>query len=373
MANPSYVAERFQELSAQVLAPLVLGGPIRPVRPFGVELGMQVGGARTVLDQDLRSQMDVARVRVARLIAPVDTLPELSTYDWALAAALNDLLQLTNHELGGALTRGRYRTLLGSVIALCERIPPPRTVESALSRQATFARVLECVRTDTTVSWWTGRASFRGQPAPKRLLAWPKARNVNVDARRVALTEMLDGVTGVTVDEYLFAVSLWLTRTPLTDLATLGRRRPTFGWSASTLSVIATGPGRSLAYRLLARAGKAQTLDALRRARKEIPARHAEARALCAAFEQEVRAGFAAHGEETDAEAAARGEGTGAEAMGRGSEPGDAEGSDEAAVCEEDVRREPAGRGEEGRGEEGRGEGARGEDARAGQEALGRG
>lgn len=292
MPSPAYIAERFEELTNQVLAPLVLGGALHPVRPLGVELALSVGAGRSISDADLRSRLDVARVRVARLIAPVDTLPELSSYDWALVAALNDLLQLTNHELASALTRGRYRRLHASVCALCERIPPPRTVESALSRHATFARVLECVRTDTTVSWWTGKAGFRGTAPPRRLMAWPRMRNVQVDARRVALTDMIEGIPGVTAEEYAGALRLLLSRTPLTDIATLARRSPTFAWSAPTLSILASAPGRALAFRLLSRQGRELTLAVLARAAKEIPEHAPEARALCEAFAAEVAQGF---------------------------------------------------------------------------------
>jgi len=284
MPSPEYLAERFDELTTRILAPLVLGGPLHPVRPFGVDLALQVGAGRSISDAALRSQLDVARVRMARLIAPVDTLPELSSYDWALAAGLNDLLQTTNHELAGPLTRGRHRRLLASVCALCERIPPPRTLESALSRHATFARVLECVRVDTTVSWWTGRASFRGQPPPGRLLAWPRMRNVQVDERRVGLTEMIHGIPSVRAEEFAYAFGLWLSRSPLTDLATAARRSPPFAWSSSTLSLIATPPGRTLAHRLLTRQSRDLVITVLARAAKEIPPHFPEARSLAHSF-----------------------------------------------------------------------------------------
>ena len=296
MPSPEYIAERFDELTTEVLAPLVLGGQLRPVRPFGVEMALMVGAGRSITDADLRSRIDVARVRVARLIAPVDTLPEPSSYDWALCAALNDLIQVTNHELGGALTRGRHLRLLGSVMALCDRIPPPRTIGAALSRHATFARVLECVRTDSTVSWWTGQASFRGQAAPGRLLAWPRLRNVQVDARRVSLTDMIEGIPGVSEEEFARAVRLWLSRTPLTDIGTLGRRSPAFVWSEPAIALIATAPGRALAYRLLARQGREITLAVLARAAKEIPESAGEARAICEAFAGEVAEGLKLHG-----------------------------------------------------------------------------
>ena len=294
MASSDRLAERFDDLTTHLLTPLVLGGPVHPVRPLGVPLALTIGAGRVIADPDLRSQLDVARVRVARLVAPVDALPELSARDWALAAGLNDLLQVTNHELAGPLTRGRHARLLASVRVLCARVPAPRSVGSALSRHATFARVLECIRTDTTISWWTGRASFRGQPAPGRLMKWPELRNVQVEARRVGLTEMIEGIPTVSADDYAATLALWLSRSPLTDLATATRRSPPFAWSASTLAVIATAPGRTLAYRLLSRLDRAPVAALLDRTAKEIPERFAEARALASAFAAEVGAGLKA-------------------------------------------------------------------------------
>ncbi|MCC6559111.1 MAG: hypothetical protein IT372_39810 [Polyangiaceae bacterium] len=292
MASTDRLTERFDELTTHVLAPLVLGGRVDPVRPFGAKLALEIGAGRSISDPDLRSRLDVARVRIARLVAPVDTVADLSAADWALVAGLNDLLQATNHELTGPLTRGRHAKLLACVRELCELVPAPRHIGAALSRHATFARVLECVRTDTTVSWWTGRASFRGQPPPGRLLKWPSIRNVQVDARRVGLTEMATGIPAVDADEYTAALTLWLTRSPLTDIATATRRSPPFAWSASTLAIIATAPGRTLAYRLLGRQGRELALGALERAAREIPERFADARDMASGFAAEVAAGL---------------------------------------------------------------------------------
>ena len=113
------LGERCEELAHEVLAPLVLGGAIHPVRPFGGLLGLRLGVAggesRRILDADLASRLDVARVRRARLLAAADTLPDVDEGDWAVLAALNDLLQLTNHHLGGPLTRGRYARVLANL------------------------------------------------------------------------------------------------------------------------------------------------------------------------------------------------------------------------------------------------------------------
>jgi hypothetical protein len=285
------LGQRCEELAHRVLAPLVLGGPVQPVRPFGGRLGLSLGIEREILDLDLRSRLDVARVRRARLLAPVDALPPLDEDDWAVLAALNDLLQLTNHHLGGPFTRGRYGRLLANVHFLCERIPAPRDIHAALSRHATFGRALELARIDSTVSWWTGSARFRGAAPPGRLLAWRDVRRVQVDARSVALADMALGISGLSADDFSDILGLWLTRSPLTDLASAARQAPPFGWSASTLALIATAPGRSLAFRVLCRQPADVAALVLDRAALCVPAAYEEARALAEAFAAEVKAG----------------------------------------------------------------------------------
>lgn len=286
---------RFDELVRDVLGPLVLGGRIHPVRPFGPALAFRLGAGRSITDSDLRSRLDLARVRQARLIVPVDVLPDISPAEVSLAASLNDLLQATNHEIGGRFTRGRYARLLLGITELCEHIPSPETALEAVARHATFARVLELARTDTTVSWWTGRASFRGQPPPSRLLAWKSIRRVNIDEHRVTLADMCQGFPGADEPGFCDTLGLWLTRSPLTDIATLTRRTPSFGWSPSTLSIIAAPPGRTLAFRLLLRGGSAPSVSAaLSRAAAEIPAAFGREKILAEEFAAEVIAGFKA-------------------------------------------------------------------------------
>jgi hypothetical protein len=292
------LGERCEELAHDVLAPLVLGGPVHPVRPFGGPLGLRLGIQRRVVDADLASRLDVARVRRARLLAPVDTLPELDEAEWAALAALNDILQITNHHLGGPLTRGRYLRLIVNVGWLCERIPAPRDVAGALSRHATFARALDLARTDSIVSWWTGSARFRGEVPPARLLAWREIRRVRVDATKIPLAEMTLGMPGIAADAFQEMLALWLTRTPLTDLATAPRKTPVFAWSASTLSLIATPFGRALGFRALADHPADQVVAALRRAAARVPAGLEEAKRLADQFADETEKGLSALTEE---------------------------------------------------------------------------
>lgn len=293
------IGARCEELAHAVLAPLILGGPMHPVRPFGGRMGLSLGIQREIVDLDLRSRLDVARVRRARLLAPVDTLPPLDEADWAVLAAFNDLVQLTNQHLVSVFTRKNYARLLGNLRWLCERIPAPRDIAGAIARHATFARGLEIARTDATVSWWTGSARFRGEPPPARLLAWREVRRVHVDERRVPLAEMVAGVTGVSPDDYAELLALWLGRSPLTDLATATRPSPAFAWSASTLSLVATPPGRTLALRALARLRHDAVIGVLQRAAKAVPPKLEEARRLA---EEVAAAAVEAFGEAKDAE-----------------------------------------------------------------------
>jgi hypothetical protein len=274
------LAFRCEELAHAILGPLVLGGEVHPLRPFGGPLALRCGIDRRIADADLASRIDVARVRRARLLAPVDTLPEIDEAEWAMLAGLNDILQLTNHNLTSAFTRGRYGRLVANLGWLCERIPAPRDVASALARHATFARALDMVRTDSTVSWWTGSARFRGEPPPARLLAWREVRRVRVDARRIPLAEMAAGVTGLPAEDFADVLALWLSRSPLTDIATATRSTPVFAWSASTLSLVATPAGHGLAMRALARLPADVVLGVMTRAAQQVPPGLEEARRL---------------------------------------------------------------------------------------------
>lgn len=290
------LSERFDELVTQVLGPLVLGGRIDPVRPFGPRLGLAIGEGRRISDPDLRSRIDVVRVRIARQLAPVDLVLDVAPEDVALVAALSDLLQTSNLELSGPFTRARHVRLLEAATELARAVPRPRSIDEALSRHTVFARALEVARTDTTVSWWTGSASFRGQPAPSRLLKWRDLRRVREDMRQVPLVDMGEGVAQLTSDRWLDAVGLWLSRSPITDLASAARRAPLFRWSDASLSLIATIPGRTLAFRALSRQRANDAVGALERATAALPDDAAEARELAISFAKEVAAGFTAFG-----------------------------------------------------------------------------
>ena len=242
------IAER---LYAGVMAPLVLGGALRPGHAIGARGALALGEGRAPADAELASRTGEARVRRARRLVPVDSLPSPSAADWALAAAFHDLLQAANPIFDAPLRRGAAARILDLALVTIERVPPPTNAGEALSRHTWLARAPEVTRTDADVRWWAGRREFRGIDPPERLQAWPRLRRVNV----VRVPRPLLELTPIAVDRERLtgALAALLARTPLTDLAACTRGVPAFEWHPAVLALVATGPGRTLALRSLAR------------------------------------------------------------------------------------------------------------------------
>ena len=133
-ANLDAVAER---LFAGVMAPLVLGGPIRPGHAIGARAALALGGERRPADRDLESARRRGRLRRARKLAPVDTLPDPSAADWALGAALHDILQSANPVFDARLRRSAAARILDLANAAIDA----RAVDDDRGRSALAAHV----------------------------------------------------------------------------------------------------------------------------------------------------------------------------------------------------------------------------------------
>jgi hypothetical protein len=249
-----------------VMAPLVLGGSVRPGHAIGVRAALALGsGASTpTTDPELLARVQKARVRRARLLVPIDEIGPPTGADWVLAAALHDVLQAMNPRMDTALRRGaaaRLATLASHTIA---SVGPPQNVHEAVSRHTWLARMLDVTRTDTSVSWWSGSRVFLGVDPPSRLQAWPGLRRVHVTSASRGLLELAP----LAIERKLLVGVLaeLLAHTPLTDLATCTRAEPSFAWGSATLALIATRTGRTIALRALARLPVTEVDAALGRA-----------------------------------------------------------------------------------------------------------
>jgi hypothetical protein len=263
-----------RDLFAAVMAPLVLGGDVRPGHAIGGKSALalnQVAGAEAV-PADLFDRVQDGRVRRARRLAPIDSLPPASDAEWALSAALHDVLQAANPTFEGTLRRSMARRILDVAIATLDRVPSPQTAAEALSRHSWFARVMALTRTDTSVSWWSGSRVYRGVEPPGRLQAWPGVRRVTVIEKAHPLLELTP--LAVDRDRLAHAVALLLDRSPLTALATCTRTAPPFAWSGGTLALAGSGTGRALALRALEQLPDLAVDETLGRATRDLLERH---------------------------------------------------------------------------------------------------
>ncbi len=261
------VAER---LFVHFMAPLVIGGPLRPSKPIGGKTALVMGIERSVVDSELMSRVQMSRVRLARLLAPIDVVDAPTPEEWALCAVLHDIVQSTHPEWAGIFRSSAPARLLDMAQLTLERIGPPRTIGEALSRHTWFSRALEIGRTDTKVSWWTGSQTFLGTEPPQRLQAWPELRRVHLDKTVHPLNDLPVHGGRVPPDRFASTLATFLGRTPLTDLATCGRPSPTFTWTHETLSLVASRGGRSLAVRALQANNSSDIDEALGRATKPL-------------------------------------------------------------------------------------------------------
>jgi len=269
MAKPDLGATA-DRLFMRFMAPLVLGGEMEPGRPIGGKAALALGSRAAVVDVDRFAHVQLARVRAARRLAPIDRLGPPTAHEWALAAALHDLVQSTHPGLAGVFRASAPGKLLAMIGLTLDRVPPPSTPGEALSRHTWFSRLFEIARTDTVVSWWVGSRTFLGAAPPPRLMAWPELRRVRVDRSAKPLTDL--PLAGAALDRAQFGRVLdqLLSRTPLTDLASLHRSDPPFAWTVESLTLVATRAGRTLASRAVRAAPEEAVSAALGRATRQL-------------------------------------------------------------------------------------------------------
>jgi hypothetical protein len=269
MAKPD-VGATADRLFNGFIAPLVIGGAMTPGRPIGARIALAIGGDRPTTDIDRAAHTQLARVRAARKLVAVDRFEALSRWEWALLAALHDLVQTTHPDLKGTFRSRAPLKLLELAEKTLEHVPPPASAQEALSRHTLLGRMFEITRTDTVVSWWVGSSTFLGTDPPPRLTAWPELRRVNIAHTPRPLMTLTEAGAGIQADRFESAIRMVLSRSPLTDLATASRVTPRFAWCGETLGLVASRAGRTLGVRALAGQPDLRVDDELGRATKAL-------------------------------------------------------------------------------------------------------
>ena len=227
-------------------------------------------------DIDTVSKVQLARVRVARRVAPVDLFEGApSGAEWAIAAVLHDLVQATHPGFDAVFRRSGPARLLAIAEATLDRIPGPRTAGDALSRHSWLSRIFELSRTDVEVKWWTGKQVFLGEEPPHRLTAWPELRRVVQTKTPRPLMDLPAWGSAVDPQRFALVVDRLVSKSPLTDLATLDRALPLFVWTHETLNFVSTHAGRTMTMRAFAKLSDRAVDSALGRATRVLFASNA--------------------------------------------------------------------------------------------------
>lgn len=253
------------------LAPLVLGGTMKPGKPIGGKNALAIGAGRAPSDNVTLSLVDLARVRVARRVAAVDRFDQAPTAsEWAIAAMLHDLVQATHPGFDAAFRRSGPKRLLDVIEKTLDVVPPPADVGDALSRHTWLSRTFDLARTDIDVRWWTGSERFLGTDPPARLLAWPELRRVQQTKTPRKLMDLPTSGAAIDPARFVHVVERILAKTPLTDMATIDRSSPSFAWTHENLALVSTNAGRTIVLRALAHLPERDVDTALGRATRHL-------------------------------------------------------------------------------------------------------
>jgi hypothetical protein len=247
------------------IRPLVAGGELHigpPIPMADVDRWDQELGDATVelvaVDEARAAVLSTLVVRPPALVLERDEL--------ALAAGLHDALFLVHPRAERwSVSDRQRRRIIDTALALVSQ-PRSENRTRVLARHALLHNVFHLKRSDTVVSWWTGRARFQGQTPSKRLTAWRGVRRVREDVTVVGFDELL------AVPDTAPIVATLLRRTPLTQLLDAHPGAPPLHWEDAVFILRDPELARAVAYRLVPDAPHAEQVKG--------PAR------LAAAFEQ---------------------------------------------------------------------------------------
>jgi hypothetical protein len=254
-----------REFLERFVRPLVAGGDLHVGPPIPIadvdRWDQELGDATVEL-----VAVDEARTAVLSTLVVRPPALVLERDDLALAAGLHDALFLVHPRAERwSVSERQRRRIIDTALALVSQ-PRSENRTRVLARHALLHNIFHLKRSDTVVSWWTGRARFQGQTPSKRLTAWRGVRRVREDVTVVGFDELL------AVPDTAPIVATLLRRTPLTQLLDAHPGAPPLHWEDAVFLLRDPELARAVAYRLVP--------DAPHREQVVGPAR------LAAAFEQ---------------------------------------------------------------------------------------
>jgi hypothetical protein len=233
-----------REFLERFVRPLVAGGevhvgvpvPLADVDRWESELGS--ASVELVAVDDARTAvLSTLVVRPPALVLEGDEL--------RLAAGLHDALFLVHPrtEVWSMSDRQRRKIMQTALALVSQPLTANRT--RVMARHALLHNLFHLARTDTLVSWWTGKARFLGQKPSRRLTAWKGVRRVHTEQSTVGFDELL------AVPDTAPIVATLLRRTPLTQLLDNHPGAPPLHWEDAVFVLRDHELARAVAYRLV--------------------------------------------------------------------------------------------------------------------------
>jgi hypothetical protein len=224
--------------------PLVAGGELHVGAPIpsteSDRWEFELDGASVEL-----TAVDDARTAVLSTLVCRPPALVLEGDDLTLAVGLHNALFLVHPraELWSVSDRVR-RKIIDTALAQVSR-PLTHDRTRVMARHALLHNLFHLTRSDTTVSWWTGRARFQGQTPPRRLTTWRGVRRVREDVTTVDFEELL------AVPDTAPVIATLLRRTPLTQLLDSHPVAPPLHWEDAVFLLRDAELARAIGYRLM--------------------------------------------------------------------------------------------------------------------------
>lgn len=238
------MSRQLGEFLTSFVLPLVRGGEVHVGRPVSAadleEFERQLPHAgECVLAVD-EARSDVLAELVVRPPAQV-----LGREELALAACVHNLLFLGHPRTASwsVSTAAERRVLAAAHEFAAQPLAEDRL--TLLARHGLLHNLFALSRVDVTVSWWTGRATFRGQTPPARLTTWRNLRRVREEFHQTSFDELFGAV------EIAPVLAALLRRTPLTHLLGGQQGLPLLYWEDAVLILRDAELARAVAYRAL--------------------------------------------------------------------------------------------------------------------------
>jgi len=254
-----------RDFLARFVQPLVAGGEIHIGAPIAADEVVRWGHELDDANVELVAVDDARSAVISTLVCRPPSFV-FEAEELALAAGLHNALFLVHPRAEEwSVTDRVRRKIIDTALAQVSQ-PLTRNRTRVIARHALLHNLFHLTRSDTTVSWWTGRARFQGQRPPRRLTTWRGMRRVREEVTVVDFDELL------AVPDTAPVIATLLRRTPLTQLLDAHPGAPPLHWEDAVFLLHDAELARAIVYRLVPDGGPREQITG--------PAR------LAAAFEQ---------------------------------------------------------------------------------------